>query len=533
MGADMETIKYLWPEIFLVTFAALIYVFGAVVQPRGRFALFAAMALLVAGFATYRQTVHMNLPVVWAVDGPVLVDYLGHVVRCMMLLVGLLFVGMAMRAEARELTGEVYGNLLMIVVGTMLVSQAGNLVLLFLSLELISIPTYVLLFLGRRSHATAEATAKYFFLSILSSALLLYGFSFLYGLTGSTSLVEIHGALAAGTLNPDMVAQPALAPIAFILILAGLGFKIAVVPFHFYAADVYQGTTNFNAGVLAVVPKVAGIVALTRLLLVMSPAIGAWGWQTILILSMATMTLGNVSALWQTNVRRMMAYSSIAHAGYMLIGLAVALALENAAARQAGISAMLLYLAVYVFASTGTFAALTWLSDEEGELDRLNQLAGLAIRRPATSICLAIFMFSLAGIPPLAGFWGKLMLFWEAIGSGLGAAAPETAYWFVVLAVVGVANAAIGAAYYLRWIATMVFPGGASESHRPGQGVVGAGVAMVACAVLIVAIGILPGRIIGAAGAASRAAWLEVESDARLVHSDDERPLQTIVANDE
>lgn len=520
MSADIETIKFLWPEIFLVTFAALIFVFGAIIQPRGRFAVFAGLSLLVAGFATYRQMVYSDFTQVWTLDGPLLIDYLGHLVRCLMYGVGLLLVCMAMRAEARELTGEVYGSLLLVVAGTMLASQAGSLVLLFLALELISIPTYVLLFLGRRTMATAEATTKYFFLSILSSALLLYGFSFLYGMAGSTSLMKIHGTLAAGALNPEAVSYQALAPIAFLLILAGLGFKIAMVPFHFYAADVYQGTTNLNAGLLAVVPKLAGVIALTRLLLVMSPALGAWGWQTILILSMATMTLGNVSALWQTNVRRLMAYSSIAHAGYMLIGLVVALAVDNAAAQQAGIAAMLLYLAVYVFASLGTFAAFTWLSDDDQELDQLSQLVGIGVRRPATAICLSIFMFSLAGIPPLAGFWGKLMLFWEAIGSGLTIAASDMAYWFIVLAVVGVVNAAIGAAYYLRLIATMFFPTDESSVATVRQGVVGAAVAMVVCAAFIVGTGVFPGRMITATVSAAQAAWSSQESDELLVQID-------------
>lgn len=528
MATDFDTIKYIWPELILVITAALIYVFGAVFQQGVRWGIFALLAFVVAGFTTYRQVTCEDLNAVWLVEGPLLNDQLGLVVRCAMYLVGVLFVIMVPRSETRELTGEVYGSLMLVVVGTMLVAQAGNLVLLFLSLELISIPTYVLLFLGRRSVSAAEATIKYFFLSVLSSVLLLYGFSFLYGLAGTTSLVEIHGVLAAGVLNSESVIYPGLAPIAFMLIMAGLGFKIAIVPFHFYAPDVYQGTTNLNAGLLSVIPKLAGIVVLTRLMLVMAPVLGPWAWQTVMVIAMATMTLGNVSALWQKNVRRMMAFSSIAHAGYMLIGLVIALAWKSGPASQAAISAMLLYLAVYVFASIGTFAAFTWLSNEEHDLVHFDQLAGIGARRPIAAMCLAVFMFSLAGIPPLAGFWGKLFLFWETVRSGLLADEHSISFCFIMLAVVGVVNAAIGAAYYLRLIATMYFPAGDSETHHTGQRVAGAGMAMLFCSLLIVAIGLKPGQIIRTTEKASRA----VRLGPRSVENNSLTGLPTVLAGE-
>ena len=187
--------------------------------------------------------------------------------------------------------------------------------------------------------------------------------------------------------------------IGLVLVVAGLGFKIAAVPFHFYAPDVYQGTTNINAGLLAVAPKIAGILALIRLVLAIVPADVHVGWQLMWVLAIVTMTLGNVCALWQKNLRRLMAFSSIAHAGYMLIGLPVALA----SASSGGIGATLLYLVVYVLAALGVFAALAYLSDDQREVSSVSELAGLARSRPWVAAALAVCLFSLAGFRPWLG----------------------------------------------------------------------------------------------------------------------------------
>ena len=205
----------------------------------------------------------------------------------------------------------------------MLVAEAGDLVLLFVGLELISIPTYVLLSLGRHDAARQEAAAKYFFLSVLSSAVMLYGFSFLYGLAGSTDLAKVQAALAGA--RPAAGSFDGLSKLALALVFAGLCFRITAVPFQFYAPDVYQGTSYPNAALLSVLPKTAGFLVLTRLLMAAAPA-PPYLWQVVLAVSILTMTFGNLTALWQNDLRRLLAYSSIANAGYMLLGLAVALA---------------------------------------------------------------------------------------------------------------------------------------------------------------------------------------------------------------
>ena len=297
------------------------------------------------------------------------------------------------------------------------------------------------------------------------------------------------------------------------LIVASLGFKITAVPFHFYAPDVYMATTNLNAGLLAVVPKIAGFLALFRLTTLLVPLFPDFAWQLMVILSILTMTIGNVSALLQKNVRRLMAYSSIAHAGYMLIGVAVGLFSDNEGLVYGGFAAAFLYLVVYGLASIGTFAALGEVEDDETATGSVASLAGLAYRRPWMAGAIGICMFSLAGLPPLAGFWGKLTLFSSALTAYRSDPAGSM---FLVLAIVGVVNAAIAAAYYLRIVGAMYF----DKAHSQDTSTVGVGaVAAVICGVAVVVAGLFPGpmvdhfRRVGPAQFSARVAELsEVES---------------------
>ncbi len=503
-----ETVYLLMPEIILVLMATLIYLGGAFLPSRPGWSWLAAAAIILAGVALYQQG---TTPAVQAalenglLSGPLAIDLFSATLRWSILGVGLVFVMLAARTSEQGESSEFMGSLLAIVAGVMLVAVAGDLVTIFVGLELISIPTYVILFLGRGANLL-EAGTKYFFLSILSSALLLYGFSFLYGATGSTSLGEIRQALA--TARPDGPEMAAFARLALILIFAGLGFRLTIVPFHFYAPDVYQGTTNPNAGLLAVVPKVAGLVALVRITFVAMPGFERLGWQLSLALAIVTMTLGNLLALWQGNVRRLMAYSSIAHAGYMLIGLAVGFAVARGAGEANhfdGVGATFFYLLAYAAATAGTFAALTYLSSAKRPINTVDELAGLAQHHPKTAAAIALFMFSLTGLPPLAGFWGKFFLFTGALG--VDAKSPDSSNlwpWFLALAVVGAVNAAISAAYYLRIVAAMYFrPPLVTPDARGGSG---AAWAMAVCALLVLSIGFSPGPPLERSNRAARAA---------------------------
>jgi NADH-quinone oxidoreductase subunit N len=532
---SIETLYQLLPEIILLLFATATFVVGAFLPGREGWSWLVAGGLLLAAIALYQQehnpAATASLPAVETSaagtaggataaqpvtlpPGMMAVDDFSSAIRWSVLALGLALVAIASRTVTGSLVTEYLGSLLLIIAGLMLVAVAKDLVLVFVGLELVSIPTYVILYLGRGGASAQEATTKYFFLSILSSALLLYGFSFLYGVAGSTELTAAaHALLAPAADAPRMVI---FAKIAMVLVFAGLGFRITIVPFHFYAPDVYQGTSHLNAGLLAVVPKIAGLTALVRIVVagLAGPEqslheLAGFGWEVALTLSLMTMTLGNLVALWQQNIRRLLAYSSIAHAGYMLIGVAVGLAVAGGAGGATtvdGVGAMMFYVLVYAVATLGAFALLAWLGDGERQINNVDDLAGLWRYHPWAAAAMAIFMFSLTGLPPLAGFWGKLSLFLGALGVDAGGAEPSVGLrgWFLALAVVGVINAAISAGYYLRVVSVMFFRPALAV---PGaQGGIGAAATAIVCAGLVIALGCNPGVPLDAANRASQAA---------------------------
>jgi len=514
-----ETVYLLLPELILVLFATAIYLGGACTPAREGWSWLAAAALVLAATALYQQ---QEDPLVSAAvaqaaagvqSGPVTVDLFGQSLRWMILGTGLIFVLISSRSAFWGLAPESMGSLLLIIAGLMLAAVANDLVLMFLGLELVSIPTYVVLYLGRSDADSQEAATKYFFLSVLSSALLLYGFSFLYGAAGSTQLAQIHSALSRPS-SEAVLQFKNFSKLAMVLIVAGLGFRITAVPFHFYAPDVYQGTSQPNAGLLAVVPKIAGFVALVRVAAVAMPGQEHFGWKLALWLAIATMTLGNLLGLWQQNIRRLLAYSSIAHAGYMLIGLAMALAVAGGAETAAnvdGLGALLFYLLVYALATAGAFAALTYLGSQSRQIDGVDDLAGLGRSHPLSAAAIAVCMFSLTGLPPFAGFWGKFGLLTGALGVDARSTQINNLWpWFVGLAVVGVLNAAISAAYYLRIIGAMYFR--PSLVPPPSEGGIGAGLAAFLCSVLVLGIGLFPGPLMQRANDAGRSARGTYES---------------------
>ncbi len=372
-------------------------------------------------------------------------DGLSHAVQPASLLAGMaLLILMSQRLNPRY-PAEHAACLLFAVAGVNLVATANDLIALFVSLELVSIPTYVLLYLSRSDRPALEATLKYFLLSVFSSALLLYGLSFLMGSAGSTSFTAIQESLRqpTGWVNVGML------QIALVFIAAGLGFRIASVPFHFYAPDVFQGTTMPSAAFLAVVPKIAGFVALLRLAwsVLYTDQVSAsfanleiYGAALFAALAILTMTVGNVLALLQTDVRRLLAYSSVAHAGYMLVGLAV----PGGQASPNGAQAILFYLLVYAMMTIGVFGVLLMLKREGRSIHSVRDLDGLSVLNPLAALLLAVFLFGLTGLPPTAGFWSKFNLLLVLWKSG------SLALW--LLAVGLVVNAAIAAWYYLRLI---------------------------------------------------------------------------------
>jgi NADH-quinone oxidoreductase subunit N len=328
--------------------------------------------------------------------------------------------------------GEFYALLLFATGGAFLLSQATDLISMFIGLECLSIPAYILAASLRRDPRSAEAGFKYFILGAFATGFLVYGIALLYGAAGSTQLSEIARLVASQpwTSNLMLVAGA-------LLVLIGLCFKIAAVPFHMWAPDVYQGSPTPATAFFATAVKAAAFAALLRILFLALPDMqgGAAGWAGLLgMLAILTMTVANLIALVQTDVKRLLAYSSIAHAGYLLIGLMC---------NQEGAAAILFYLAAYTFMTVGAFALVAYFEHKSGGTS-LNEYVGLGRRHPIAAVALCIFLFSLAGIPPTAGFFGKFYLFRAAVNEG-----------FIVLVVIAVINSMVSAYYYLRVMVAM------------------------------------------------------------------------------
>lgn len=482
---SVTALHYLLPEIVLIVAAVAIIMAGAFWDVPRLWRWVAAGAIAAAAIAlAVARPAGSDL-------GSLRFDELGRFGRWLAVVFGALLLAVSSGLEVRA-AAERIGSLLLTVAGLMLVSVANDLVLLFVALELISIPTYVLLYLGRRDAAAQESTMKYFFLSVFSSAIVLYGFSFLYGVAGSTDLTAVRAAIGGNKMpSPGL---HGLASLALMTVFAGLCFRITAVPFHFYAPDVYQGNTHANSALLSVLPKAAGFVVMVRLMLMVVPFATPPLWVTVLVVAVATMTFGNVVALWQDNMRRMMAYSSIAQAGYMLLALAVGLVIDRGYSTWNSLSALAFYLTTYAIATIGVFAVLEHLGRADRSVDGVDELAGLATTRPAAAGVLAVCLFSLVGIPPMAGFWGKLLVFGGALSVDAATAARHYRWLFVGAAIVGVLNSAVAAAYYLRIIAVMYFRTPLATPRCEGRKAAWWGA--VVCAVLVLGLGLYPGMLI-------------------------------------
>jgi NADH-quinone oxidoreductase subunit N len=316
--------------------------------------------------------------------------------------------------------------------GAMVMISANDLLSLYLGLELLSLPLYVLAAFNRDNGRSAEAGLKYFVLGALASGLLLYGSSLVYGFAGTTNFDRLGEAFS----EPNGVSAGVIVGVVFVI--TGLAFKVSAVPFHMWTPDVYEGAPTPVTAFFASAPKVAAIALLARVLLGPFGDLVAQWQQVIVLVSLGSMILGAFAAIGQRNLKRLMAYSSIGHVGYALMGLAVG--------SDIGLRGLLVYMAIYVFMNLGTFAVLVSMRRAGKSVEGIDDLAGLGRTDPVTAMWMAVFMFSMAGIPPLAGFFGKLYVFLAAVQGG---------FW--TLAVVGVLTSVVSAYYYLRIVKVMYF----------------------------------------------------------------------------
>lgn len=414
------------PELILIVGFVVLMVVD-LIRPLRRAAGFLALVILVVAGAVAMFSWPGTSQIIFATYAHDPFALFFKVFFCLATAVAVLFSLPSFKTDA-----EYYLLLVGSALGMSLLSGAHDLILLFLAIEMVSIPSYILAGVYRDRRSSGEAALKYVLYGAVSTGVMLFGMSLLYGLSGSTDFGIIRTHFLQGTTSPITLF------LAMLLILVGIGYKIAMVPFHFWCPDVYEGAPTPITAFFSVAPKAAGLAALLRLTVTLLPRgweVG-WDWPMLFMLaSAATMTLGNLAAIAQQNLKRLLAYSSIAHAGYILMGFA--------AASTLGFQAVLFYLVVYLFMNYGAFFVVDIVGRKEGS-ETLRDFRGLGYRAPYVAVVFAIFLFSLVGLPPLAGFIGKFYLFAALIDQGM-----------IPLAVIGVLNSVVSLWYYVKIVREM------------------------------------------------------------------------------
>ncbi|MEW5982143.1 MAG: NADH-quinone oxidoreductase subunit N [Acidobacteriota bacterium] len=437
---SLNDLYYLTPELMLAGAALVVLVLRAILprDNQGILSWFALAALVATGAAVVTMT---GTTPVSVSRGLIAVDSFAAFFKLLFLLAAALTILMSTRYLEVEgaSPGEYVFLVLCATLGMMFMAGGTDLISIFVGLETMAIAFYILTGMLKPNRRSNEAAVKYFILGTFSLGLLLYGMSLMYGFTGTTNLRAIAVALASQGRDGWLV-------LAVVMIVAGVGFKIAAVPFHMWAPDVYEGAPTPITAFLSVGSKAASFSMLLRILVEGLPAASA-DWTLLLyVLSVLTMTVGNIAALTQSNIKRMLAYSSIAHAGYVLIGVI--------AGTPRGIASTLIYLMVYAFMQMGAFAVVVMMRRADAIGDELKDLSGLFSRQPGAALGMLVFMLSLGGIPPTAGFMGKFWLFSAAIDAN-----------YVWLAVIGVLNSVVSIYYYLRVVVFMFMKSEATGSE--------------------------------------------------------------------
>ncbi|MET0744075.1 MAG: NADH-quinone oxidoreductase subunit NuoN [Microvirga sp.] len=463
------------PEIILAVGALGLVLFGAVRGERsaGAMTIIAMVLLAVALVAVLRlPTEHME-----TMSGSFVVDGFARFMKILTLLasIGGLLLSLDYMRRAGIMRFEYPILIVLSTIGMLMVASANDLIALYLGLELLSLSSYVIAAFDRDNIRSTEAGLKYFVLGALSSGMLLYGASLVYGFTGSVSFPGIAAVLQGGQAGNGVI-------FGLVFVAAGIAFKISAVPFHMWTPDVYEGSPTPVTAFFAAAPKMAGMAMATRVFIDAFPGITAQ-WQPIIVfISIASMALGSFAAIGQRNIKRLMAYSSIGNVGYALIGLATG--------TPEGVQGVAVYMAIYLAMTLGSFACILSLRRGNVMFENVEDLSGIARTHPVIAFCLAMMMFSLAGIPPLAGFFAKFAVFNAAIQAHL-----------VTLAVIGVVTSVVGAYYYLRIVKVMYFD---EPAARYDTQPVGVRFVLGVTSLFVVLFGLIPGPLNSAAGAAAR-----------------------------
>lgn len=430
-GIGLTDIMAFAPEVTLICTGLVLLLLDLVIKKKETIAMVGIGGILIALYGTYKlygvtesQNVFFDM---FVLDG---YSSLFKVIFYLNLLLTICISIKYMVIEKAS-TGEYYSLLMFATSGMMIMASAADLIILYLGLELMALSTYILAGLLRKTPRSNEAALKYFFLGAFSSAFLVYGISLTYGLTGTTNIREIAGAVSTLYIADNPVLM-----LGMIFIIVAFAFKIALAPFHMWAPDVYEGAPTSVTAFMSVGPKAAGFAVMGRVLF---DAFGGMQvqWSAILApLAVITMAVGSIIALSQSNIKRMLAYSSVAHAGYMLLGII--------AGTSEGLAATVNYLMIYMFMNMGAFAVVIMLRREGFQGEDIEDYIGLSKSQPAAAALMLVFMFSLTGIPPTAGFIGKFYVFMEVIHAG-----------YTYLAVVAVVFSAVSAFFYLRIVMYM------------------------------------------------------------------------------
>jgi len=470
----MENIRYdlitALPELIIIGMAMFILLADLFLKPANRIAIYVLAQLSLLGAAYFTFSTHVP-SVTYAFTGAFVDDAMSDVLKLMIYLgTSLIFVYSRQYIQQRDMfRGEFYALVLFAVVGMMIMVSGQNLLTLYVGLELLSLSLYALVALDRDNANATEAAMKYFVLGALASGMLLYGMSMIYGMTGSLNIAEINTALMAGANIHSVLI------LGLVFIVSGLAFKLGAVPFQMWVPDVYEGSPTAVTMLISSVPKLAAFAFVIRLLVQALPTLAVDWQQMLMIMAVLSIVIGNITAIAQTNLKRMLAYSTISHIGFLLYGLM--------SATINGFIFAMFYAVSYVVMTLAGFGIILLLSRKGFEADKLDDLKGLNQRSPWHAFLMLIVMFSMAGVPPTLGFYAKFSVLQAALAAGY--------LWLVVFAVL---MAVIGAFYYLRVIKLMYFDD--PLDHHPIEAPMDMRIVLSFNALALLVVGIMPERLI-------------------------------------